>query len=284
LTVPHPDDGVIGARLGPYRLRAATGFGPRLVGLSRDGGPEILAELAPDVGIDRASGGRYLFRGGHRLWAAPELPEITYAPDDHPCEVVVGEDEVTITAPIDGAGLAKTVRFGIEGDSLVVTHTLANDGSGSRAVAPWAITQLPLGGEVVIPTTTIQDPGLQAAHTLSLWTYTDLSDRRVAWRQRACVIDALPGPAFKIGVGPDPGRLGYLRGGVLFLKEVPPRRGVEYADLGAVGQVYLNDTFCELESLGPITDLEPGASVTHSERWWVEPCKALGQAYKRVIG
>ncbi len=94
-------------RLGPYLVEAATRFGPRLVSLRREKGPELFAQLSDDVAIDLPGSEPYRFHGGHRLWAAPEVPAITYAPDDHTCVVSAGDDELTITAPADGAGLVK---------------------------------------------------------------------------------------------------------------------------------------------------------------------------------
>ena len=42
---------------------------------------------------------------GHRLWASPELPPITYAPDDEPCAVTREGDGISIVGPVDRAGL-----------------------------------------------------------------------------------------------------------------------------------------------------------------------------------
>ena len=39
------------------------------------------------------------------------------------------------------------------------------------------------------------------------------------------------------------------------------------ADLGAAVQVYVCDRFGELETLGPLAEVPPGASVTHRESW-----------------
>ena len=90
-----------------------------------------------------------------------------------------------------------------------------------------------------------------------LWPY---SDGRFPGHvsPRALTVNATEGPAFKIGTGPDPGRLGYLLGGHLFTKTVEPADSQPHPDWGAVGQFYLSDAFCELETLGPLVHLGPG--------------------------
>ena len=55
--------------------------GPRIIGLSFKGGDNILAVL-PEARYETPSGKEYRFRGGHRLWHAPEHPEHTYVPDN----------------------------------------------------------------------------------------------------------------------------------------------------------------------------------------------------------
>jgi hypothetical protein len=55
-----------------------------------------------------------------------------------------------------------------------------------------------------------------------------------------------------------------------------------YADRGAVAQVFVEDSFCELESLGSIVSLEPGSSVSHVEVWEVRECGDLETAYGLV--
>ena len=74
--------------LGPYRLAAATEFGPRVTSLRRHDSPDFFVRLDPAVALRQPDGQVYRLRGGHRLWVGPEIPEVTYAPDDHGCEVV----------------------------------------------------------------------------------------------------------------------------------------------------------------------------------------------------
>ncbi len=270
--------------LGPYRLSVATGFGPRVLGLRLGAGPEVFANLSPEVVIDLPGPDIYTFRGGHRLWASPEVPEVTYAPDDDPCEVASEEGAVEITGPADRAGLTKSIVVHLEGDRLEVDHTLGNAGTAFREVAPWAITQLRLGGVALVPTGSPVPDGPQATHSLILWPYTDLSDPRFSWRQGALAVEAKAGPPLKIGVGPAPSRLGYFIEGHVFIKELPPAGPGVYPDRGAAAQVYLNEDFCELESVGPVSRLEPGASISHREVWIVETCEDIDAAQRRVVG
>lgn len=280
---PDVGDEALALELGPYLVSVATTFGPRVLGLRLGDGPEMFAVLSPEVVIDRPDSGIYRFRGGHRLWAAPEVPVVTYAPDELPCDVVSHPDHFSITGPVDRAGLAKTILVRLDAGKLIVDHTLSNRGLASTAVAPWAITQLRLGGTAVIPTRAPVTEGLQASHSLILWPYTDLSDPRLTWGEEALMVGATAGPRFKIGAGPEPDRLGYLFQGHLFLKTFPAAGPGEHPDLGAVAQVYVSESFCELESVGPVTLLTPGATVSHREKWAVERCGDLDAARARVV-
>ena len=105
----------------------ATGFGPRVIALRPDGGDNLFAEFG-DLGIDLPDGRRFLFRGGHRLWLAPEVPESTYEPDDDPVDA--GGDDISAYATGHGQGVEKTIRVSVNRDAAVVTvdHFVTNRG------------------------------------------------------------------------------------------------------------------------------------------------------------
>jgi hypothetical protein len=281
---PDPDSILIDLQLGPYSVAAATTFGPRLMSLRYRHGPELFAQLPDNVVITHPDSGTYRFRGGHRLWAAPEVPAITYALDDHPCVVTTETDRLVITAPVDPAGLIKRVTVTLQGERLVVDHHLTNAGLRSVNVALWGITQFRLGGVALIPigTGVVHHPS-QADSSLVIWPYTDLTDRRLSWRRQAAIVEGAPGPPLKVGSGPDPGRIGYLFDRHLFIKEIRPAGAGCYVDRGAVAQVYVENTFCELESVGPAGPLDPGSSASHGEVWEVTECADLATAYDRVV-
>ncbi|MEX2623340.1 MAG: hypothetical protein WD651_06410 [Acidimicrobiia bacterium] len=270
--------------VGPFRLRVATTYGPRILGLRRAGGPELFAQLAETVVIDHPETGIYRFHGGHRLWAAPEVPRITHVNDDRPCEVTTTTSGFTLSAPADPAGMTKKMEVMIDGERLTVDHHLGNEGPASLTVGVWAITQLPLGGIAIMPVGGPPAPNPYLADgSLIVWPYTNLTDNRLSWTPRAAVVDAIAGPRFKIGSGPRPGRLGYLNDGFLFIKEIPPAGAGDYPDRGAVAQVFVEDEFCELESLGPLALLEPGQSISHRETWEATECTSLTPAFDRVL-
>lgn len=250
-------------------LIVSTSLGPRILGLFR-GGENVLAVL-PDSTIDRPGGEPFELLGGHRLWAAPEVPRITYEPDDRPCVVTEVDGGVRVEAPADGAGLIKAIEVRRSGAGWIVDHEIRNGSAVPITLAPWAITQFPLGGVVIVPSST-NATGPQADRALVLWPYTDPSDRRLHLSLDDVRIDAVPGPRrLKIGVAPGCGRLSYRQDRDLFEKHVVIDTEASYADLGAAIQVFLCDEFCELETLGPLREVSPGDATRHRERWTLRP-------------
>lgn len=268
--------------LGSYQLEIASDFGPRITSLRHGDGPEQLIRLGPETSLEH-EGGRYEFRGGHRLWAAPEDARVTYAPDGHPCEVSYHDGVVAVVAPPDAAGLVKELAISADGQSLIIEHRMTQASGDPLRVAPWAITQLPMGGTAILP---LEQDGVEPAPNryLVLWPYTSIEDSRVTVSDEAVELRALDGPRFKLGVGPSPKRLGYFQDGWLFIKEIESAAGKSVPDFGAAGQVYLGQGFCELESVGGLTDLSDGAVAGLRERWTVSECADLDAAVQMTVG
>ena len=148
-------------------------------------------------------------------------------------------------------------------------HEIRNASRAPITLAPWAITQFPLGGQVIVPAST-DVTGPQADRSLVLWPYTDPGDARVHLALDDVRVDAVPGARrLKIGVAPSRGRVSYRRGGDVFEKHVVVDPSASYADLGAAIQVFVCDDFCELETLGPLREVAPDAAARHRERWTV---------------
>jgi len=266
--------------VGPYKLGIAGDFGPRIVSLRRGDSPELLAKLGDEHALEHP-GGIYRFHGGHRLWAAPEYPEITYANDDHKVKVSFQDGRVNLLGPPDGAGLTKSIFVSRNDDSLLIDHRITG-GDQSRQLAAWAITQFPLGGTAILPFVG-DDTGPRPNRSLVLWPYTNLNDPRLRFMEGGALITSDDGLPLKLGFGPMPQRLGYFREGWLFMKENHSIPGETVPDFGATNQVYVGQGFCELESVGELVDVSEQAAFL-SEIWSVLECEDETAALELVLG
>jgi hypothetical protein len=247
-------------------VEVATGFGPRIVGLLVEE-RNLFAEL-PDDTLEGPEGLAYHLRGGHRLWAAPEVPAVTYQPDDEPCTLARVGDGIRVEGKPDGAGILKAMTITGIPDGWLVDHELTNRGRAPLRVAPWAISQFRLGGRVTLGFSGA-GAGLQADRALVLWPYTDPTDARLTIGSDTLEVEASAGPPIKVGTGGSASGIRYELDGVRVDTHISVDRLASYADLGAAFQTYVCDRFCEIETLGPTAVLAPGASVTHREEWTI---------------
>jgi hypothetical protein len=256
--------------LGPYVVRVAENAGPRILGITKDHGPNLFAHL-PDAVIDEPGLDPYRFLGGHRLWRAPEVPEATYQPDDSGVVVSFDGDKLSAAGLPDRDGVEKRMVLQHRDNRLIVDHELANAGSRPIDVAPWAITQFAPGGVAYLPHSTQPTDlhGVQPNRDLVLWPYTDLGAPEFGFSPSFTTVAASERRArTKIGLSNTRGWIAYAARGVLFVKWSPVHVGGEaYADRDASVQCYRDERFLELETLGPLTSLQPGRTVLHREVW-----------------
>ena len=256
---------------GAVSLLVTRSVGPRVISLALGGGPNLLAEL-PGARLDCPGAGPWTFYGGHRLWAAPEVPARTYLPDDRPVEIEQNGRSLSVIQPADESGLQKSLRISLpaaDAPIVVVEHGLANRGRWPVECAAWAITQLPPDGTALIPQTDApaDAAGVLPNRTLALWPYTDLGAPEIGWGRRLIRLRGPVGAPLKLGWPNRDGWLGYARGDTLLIKQARYIPGAAYYDQGSSSQVYANAWFMELETLGPRTLLDPGAALAHREVW-----------------
>ena len=254
------------------RLEFLADAGPRIVRLMLARSDENLLAEVPDIHWTTPYGEYYL-RGGHRLWHAPEAVPRSSVPDNDGLTIEERDDAVRLAQPAEPVtAIRKSIEIRLHDDRPAVTvcHELLNGGAWAVELAPWAITQLPLGGVAILPQPTepMDSDGVMPNRHLVLWPYTRWQDSRLRLGDEHVLIEARPEPSvFKIGYMNHHGWVGYLRAGVLFVKRFQPQPRAWHADLGCNAEVYCSDRFIELETLGPLCRLEPGQSVMHVETW-----------------
>ena len=249
-----------------------TQAGPRIVKLSVAGSTEnLLAEL-PDMALPTPYGDFHIL-GGHRLWHAPENMPRTYIPDDTGLAIEDLPDGVRLNQPTEAhTGIRKTVEIHLNASrpALTIVHTLQNDGLWPVELGAWAITQLKLGGIMVLPQFTgpTDKYNLLSNRNIVLWPYTHLDDPRLQMFDDFILLYARPKmPPCKAGCFNPQGWIGYLIGNLFFVKHAAVTPNASYPDRGCNIESYVSDRFIESETLGPLTRLEPGQATTHVENW-----------------
>ena len=247
--------------------------GPRITGLRVDDGENLFVEL-PGLVIERPGGAPFTFLGGHRLWLAPEVPEITYQPDDDPVKVTNETGHCRVRGEPDPNGIVREIDVScgrIDG-SIVVDHRVINVGDSPIETAVWAITQFPADGSAILPlgAEPVDGGGYQANRSVILWPYSNPGADGFRWSRDAVVVGGSSGPKQKVGVENTNGWVAYQRGSMLFAKWAAPHDADDqYVDRGASVQVYRDHRFIELETLSPIRRLERGDALHHREIWRV---------------
>jgi hypothetical protein len=249
------------------QLLISRSVGPRVLSLKFTDGENVFAEL-PDFVVECPGSGMFHSYGGHRLWHAPEELSRTFLPDDSPVEICPVENGYRATQDVEAkTGLQKSLEIRLTGDArVVITHHLSNQGLWPVTTAPWAITQLKIGGLAILPQSCDETKQLPN-RSLVLWPYTNLSDPNVSFGKHHILIHAEMNEAFKVGFPNPRGWLAYWLNGTLFVKRAKYEAQSAYFDLGSSSECYFNDQFVELETLAPISRIEPGACVSHVETW-----------------
>jgi hypothetical protein len=254
------------------RLSVLAEAGPRIVRLGLAGSDLNLLAETPETFWETPHG-RFYIRGGHRLWHAPERMPRTYLPDNEGLRLTPLSAGVHLEQPREPeTGLVKSMTITLDPDRPAVTidHQLRNEGVWPVECAPWAITQMRVGGTAVFPqqTSPIDADGLLPNRQLALWPYARWADPRLTLQDDYIYIgpEILAEP-IKIGCFNRQGWLAYCLEDILFTKQIPAQAGATYPDFGCNAEIYANNTCVELESLGPLNPIAPGESASHREIW-----------------
>ena len=247
--------------------------GPRIIRLGLAGSDRNLLAETPDLGWDTPHG-RYELFGGHRLWFAPEDPDLVAVPDGSGLDVTVETDGVSLTGQaeepdrpraLDPPPVAARPRGARAVPRAAATSVTGRSSSrhgrslSSRSAAGCSCRSgRPPRGHFVRPN-----------RTLVLWPYTSWEDPRFRPKDGLLTLDGDAGPDFKLGYFNDDGWVAYARDGVMLVRRFDPQAGQPHPDLGCNAETYIGARYVELELLGPLVSIDPGSSATLVEHWHV---------------
>ena len=262
------------------RIEYLTTAGPRIVRLFAGDGEENLLAEVPDMAWEIPQG-RFHLRGGHRLWVAPETLQNECQPDNDPVKLERGAGWARLTGPMDPVWqLTRSIELRLHPErvALTVIHRVSNGGRERIRLAPWGITQLPLGGLAAMPQAI--DPsdagGFLPNRSIALWPYTKLKDARLTIENDLIFLAGeAAADACKVGCRNPQGWLAYWRGQHIFVKHSAFEAEAVYPDFGCNTELYVLNRFIELETLGPLVELAAGQEVSLAETWEIFPAPDL---------
>jgi hypothetical protein len=265
-------------------LIIATQYGPRVLRYAPAGGKDTdnVFGIVPEVTV-KTDIGQWFIRGGHRLWHAPEGKPRSYVPDNDPVKVVREGDTFRLIQPVEKqTGIEKEIDITLDptGTHVTVLHKLTNRGYFAADMACWAMSVMGKGGMAIVPQEPYQshDDALLPARPLVLWPYTNLTDPRWQVGQKYITLRQDPDQkeSQKVGVLNRQGWAAYYRSGLLFFKRFPCDADKSYPDFNSNNEIYADGAILELETLGMLEKVQPGATITHREDWWLYKSVDIG--------
>ncbi|QCX33913.1 hypothetical protein FDN13_09485 [Caloramator sp. E03] len=243
--------------------------GPRIIRFGFIGEENEFCDEAP-VEIDFEDDKFYL-RGGHRLWHSPENMPRTYMPDNKPLKWERIENGIRVSQDVEPhVQMKKELEITLDGkkNKLKVVHHLINKNAWAIKVSAWALTIMAPGGLEVIPQPK-SDTGLLPNRNISIWSYTKMNDPRVYFGEKYITLTQNPSmkAAFKIGINNEDGWAAYFNHNNLFIKRFEHFKDRNYPDYGVSYETYTTDYMLEMETLSPLTVLEPDEEIVHIEEW-----------------
>jgi hypothetical protein len=252
-------------------LIVTTDVGPRIYHFGFKGGENQFYENPADFGS--MGGDKWHNYGGHRLWHAPEDVVRTYYPDTQPVQVKVLKDGARFTAATESNGVQKIIEVHLsETEAKVkVNHILINHNLWTIPLSVWALSVMKAGGKVIVPFSPRigHDDQLTPNGSLALWGYTKMDDPRWTWCEKYFMLkqDSSLNYCQKIGSMDVNGWAACYNKGNLFVKKFGYNPALVYPDFNCNFETYTDQNILEIETLGPMVQLEPGQKAEHLEEW-----------------
>lgn len=271
---------------GVIELDVTTDFGPRVIRFGFVGGQNLMLTIPGE--LETTGEPDFKCRGGHRLWAAPEMMPATYYPDNVPVMVERWDGGLVATAPVESVGLQKQMTIEMLGEGRVrLTHTLWNRGHWPMELSIWALTMMAPGGLGIagFPPRGTHPEMLAPTNPLIMWAFSDFTDERLQITRKYLTLrqERTIARPNKFGLWSRETWGAYLLGRDLFVKRAQADIDWRYPDFGASFEMWVNGDTLELETLSPLRVLVPGDSMMHIEEWSLHRAGAIAAVNDEAI-
>lgn len=114
-----------------------------------------------------------------------------------------------------------------------------------------------------------KDTNLLPDRLIALWPYSKMNDSRIYFGDKYIALkqDENKKEAFKIGILNREGWAAYFNNNNIFIKKFTNYEDEKYPDFGVSYETYTNEFMTEMESLSPLTTLNPNSALNHVESW-----------------
>lgn len=255
---------------GRIELVATTDVGPRIIRFAEVNGKNLFKEFKNQLGL--TGGDEWRSYGGIRLWHGPEAFPRSYYPDNFPVEYFWDGKVLKLsqeTEKTTGIKKEMEVKLNEKINHVKMTYRLINNNLWDIELAPWAISVMAEGTVGIIPQEPYQpwEENFLPVRPLTLWGYTKMQDPRWTWGDKYITLKQNPksNSKQKIGVLNSAGWIAGYNNGEIFIKRYGYVSDFEYPDFGCNTEMYTDSDILELETLGPLVILEPGAEVEYEE-------------------
>ena len=249
-----------------------TEVGIRILGFNVIGKENMIYLNPEEKGL--TGGEKYRFYGGHRIWHTPESFERTYSPDNFPIKVKEIENGLILIQDIEPETfMQKELEIIMDPGTAKITvkNRIYNKGLWPVETSVWSVTQFEKKGIHVMP---VQKDEFQLPPTwnMSFWSYTNLNDPRLTLNKDYMYLRQDPDyteTPVKIGFRTRAAWAAFSVKGQLIVKKYEFHEDKIYPDNNCAYETYTNEDFIEMETLSPLTNIQPGDFAEQTEYWYL---------------
>jgi len=251
---------------GKIELVVTTDVGPRIIRLSEVNKKNLFKEYKNQLGL--TGGDEWRSYGGIRFWHAPEASPRSYSPDNFPVKNSWDKNTLKLSQETEKTtGIKKEMEITLdeENNHVRINYRLINNNLWDIEISPWAISVMAENTMAIVPQEPFQSwqENLSPVRPVSLWAYTKMQDPRWTWGDKYIRLKQDPNSVScqKIGVLNTAGWIAGYNDGEILVKRHSFDPDFGYPDFNCNTEIYTDADILELETLGPLVILEPGAEV-----------------------